>query len=88
MQRDDLFQIIGKLRPMLRHALGKGVALKVMRVAHVIDSGQQRAEKFAVVRNAADRDAAEIDAMIAALAADQPRLGSFATRPLISDGDL
>ena len=42
-----------------------------MGVADVVDAGQQRAELLAVGDDAADRDAAEIDAVIAALAADQ-----------------
>jgi hypothetical protein len=42
-----------------------------MGVRHVVDAGQQRAEHLAVGDDAAHRDAAEIDAVIAALAADQ-----------------
>jgi hypothetical protein len=37
----------------------------------MVDAGQQRAEELAVVDDAADRNAAEADAVIAALAADQ-----------------
>jgi hypothetical protein len=38
----------------------------------MIDAGQQRSEHLAVVDDAADRGAAETDAVITALAADQP----------------
>ena len=37
----------------------------------MIDAGEQRAEEFPVIDDAADRNAAEADAVIAALAADQ-----------------
>ena len=47
-----------------------------MGVADVIDAGDERAEMLAVGHHAADGDAAEIDAVIAALAADQARCGS------------
>ena len=43
---------------------------------------------LAVVGDAADRGAAEIDAVIAALAADQPRLRGVALHPVIGERDL
>src|SRR6185436_11895755 len=76
VQRDEPLQIVGKLGAMLRLAAAEGVAGDVVGMAEMIDSGEQRAEPFAVVGDAADRGAAEIDAVIAALAADQPRLRS------------
>jgi hypothetical protein len=49
----------------------KAFLRRVVGVRHVVDAGQQRAEHLAVGHDAADRDAAEVDAVIAALAADQ-----------------
>src|SRR6185437_2961939 len=54
----------------------------------MIDAAEHRAEEFAVVGNAANRDAAEIDAVIAALAPDQPRARALADGALIRNCDL
>ncbi len=88
MERDEALQIVGKLRAMLRHAAREGVARKVVRVADVIDAGKQRAEMLAVGDDAADRDAAEIDAVIAALAADQADAAAVALHAVIGERDL
>ena len=54
----------------------------------MIDAGQKRAEGFAVVDDAADRNAAEADAVIAAFAADQARAPGFAAAVVIGERDL
>ena len=54
----------------------------------MIDAGEQRAEIFAVVDDAADRDAAEADAVIAALAADQPHARGLPAHVVIGERDL
>ncbi len=71
---------------MRRLAEAEGV-LGQMRVAQVIDAGQ-RAEHPPVVDDAADRDAAEADPVIAALAADQPGPRPLPDRALVGEGDL
>ena len=64
-------QIVGQLRPVLGLALGEGVAGQVVGVAQVVGAGScGKTRRF--VDDAADRDAAEADAVIAALAPDQP----------------
>ena len=88
MQRDDALQLVGEFRAMLRLAAREGVLRQIVRVRHVVDAGQQRAEHLAVGDDAADRDAAEIDAMIAALAADQPCARALALHPLVGERDL
>ena len=75
-------------RAVLRLAAREGVACRVVRVRQVVDAGEQRAEHLAVADDAADRDAAEADAVIAALAADQPRARAFAARAVIGERDL
>ena len=72
MQRDDAFELVGKMRAPFRLAAGEGLMLAAVGRRQMIDAGEQRAEEFAVVDDAADRNAAEADAVIAALAADQP----------------
>ena len=59
-----------------------------MGVRQVVDIGQQGAEMLAVAADAAHRDAAEADAVIAALAPDQPDAQRLAARALIGEGDL
>ena len=73
MQRDQPFEIVGKLGAMRRLAFGKGVARPIMRVPQMIHAGQHGAEGASVVDHAADGDAAEAHAMIAALAPDEAR---------------
>src|SRR6478609_3710124 len=73
---------------MLGLAPGKGVPRKIVGVAKMIDTAQQRAEHLAVIGDAADRSPAEIDAVIAALAADQAHLGAVSIGTVISERDL
>ena len=54
----------------------------------VVDACEHGAEDFAVGDHAADRDAAEADAMIAAFAPDEPRARAFAIGAVIGDGDF
>lgn len=54
----------------------------------MIHAGQHAAEQFAVVDHASDRNAAEADAVIAALAADQARTLRVAARGMIGERDL
>src|SRR6202023_3149125 len=54
----------------------------------MIDTGQQRAEMLAVTDDAADRNAAKADAVIAALAADQPGARGLAAHIMIGERDL
>ena len=54
----------------------------------MIDAGEQRAEEFAVVDHAADGNAAETDAVIAALAADQPLARTFAADVMVGERDF
>ena len=60
----------------------------IMGVGQMIDAGQQAAEGLAVGDDAADGDAAEADAVIAALAPDQPRARALAADAVIGDRHL
>ncbi len=88
MQRHQPLQLIGALHAMLRQALAEGVALQIEGVRQVIDARQHRAEGAAVVGHAAHRHAAETDAVIGQLAADQPRTRALTDGALIGQGDL
>ena len=76
-------QIVGKFSAVFRHPAGKRVALDIMGVANVVGAGKHCAEHFAVGADAAHRDAAEIGAVIAALAPDQPGSGTLTAHPVI-----
>ena len=88
VERDQALEVVGELGAVRRLAAGEGVPGEVVGVADVIDAGQQRAEQLAVADDAADRDAAEIDAVIAALAADQAEARALPDGALIGERDL
>jgi hypothetical protein len=87
VQADDALERVGELRTVLGLALRKGI-LRQVGMRQVIDARQQGAEPFAIVDHAAHRDAAEADAVIAALTADETRARAFATGAVISERDL
>jgi transcriptional antiterminator Rof (Rho-off) len=78
VQRHDALELVCEVRAPLRLTLAEGLVLAVVGRWQMIDTGEQRAEELAVVDDAADRDAAEADAMIAALASDQAGAGGGA----------
>ena len=88
VQGDEALKLVGELGAMLGLAAREGVAGEIVGVADVVDAGEQRAEHLAVADDAADRDAAEIDAVIAALAADQAEARALADGALIGERDL
>ena len=88
VQRHQPLQRVGELGAVLGQAAAEAVLLQVERVRQVVDAGQQRAEEHPVLDHAADRDAAEADAVIAALAADQPGARALADGALVGERDL
>jgi hypothetical protein len=84
MQRQHaLFEFIGEFRAVFGQAAGEGVPGDVERMAQMVDAGQRRSEMLAVAGDAADRDTAETDAVISALAADQARTQAVAAHAVI-----
>src|SRR3982750_865064 len=71
-----------------RPPLAEGLLLAIISVRQMIDPGQQRTEEFAVGDDAADRNAAETDAVIAALAPDQAGARAFAADVVIGERNL
>ncbi len=68
-QRDDAVELFRQLRPLLRHAARKGVAGQ-QGVRQVVRLGAG-AERLAVAGDAADRDTAEVNAVVALFPADK-----------------
>ena len=69
-------------------ALGEGLGVAVIGVRQVVDAGEERAKELPVIDDAADRDAAEADAVIAALAADEAGARAVAAHVVIGERDL
>ena len=88
MQRHQPLDIVGEFGAMLRQILGEGVAGEIVGMADMVDARQMRRKRAAVVDHAADRHAAEADAVIAALAADQAGARRLAGGALIGERDL
>ena len=88
MQRHQPLEIVGEFGAMRRQVLRERIAGEIMGVADMIDAGQMGRECTAVVDHAADRHAAEADAVIAALAADQTRARRLTGGALIGERDL
>ena len=76
------------MRAPLRLAPGEGLMLAAIGRRQVIDAGKKRAEELAIVDDAADRNAAEADAVIAALAADQAGARALAADVVVGERDL
>ncbi len=74
--------------PCAGQSFREQVARRVVRVPQVIHARQHGAEELAVVDHAADGDAAEADAVIAALAADQAAARALAAHAVVRDRDL
>src|SRR4029078_10187513 len=88
VQLAEALEIVGELRAMLGLAAREGVARRVVRVAQVIDARDKRAEDLAVADDAADRGAAEVDAVVALLAPDQPHPLALAAVAVIRDREI
>ncbi len=85
---DDPFERVGEMGAPFRLALGEGLMLAIVGRGQMVDAGEQRAEILAVVDHAADRNAAEADAVIAALAADEALARALAPHVVIGERDL
>ena len=88
MQRDETVERIGQMRAPFRLADAEGLLLAIVGRRQMIDAGEERAELLAVRHDAADRDAAEADAVIAALAPDQPHARGLPTHIVIGERDF
>ena len=88
MQRDDPLERVGEMSAPFRLALGEGLMLAIVGRGQMVDARQERAEIFAVVDHAANRNAAEANAVIGALAADEALARAIAPHVVIGERDL
>ena len=87
MQVDEPLEVVGEFGAVRRETARKGVAGQIVRVPQMIGSGQPR-PGAAIADDPADADSAETDAMIAALAPDQPGARPLPLRALHRQCDL
>jgi hypothetical protein len=71
VKRHDPLELVGQMRAPVRLAPRERLFGPVIGVRQVVDAGQERSEELAVRYDASHRDAAEADAVVAALAPDQ-----------------
>jgi hypothetical protein len=88
MQRQDALQVVGQMSAPLRLPFGESIVGEVVGMRQVIDTGEHGPEMLAIARDAADRDTAEADAVIAALAADQAGALPLAAHAVIGQCNL
>ena len=88
VQADDPLERVGEMAAPFRLALGEGLMFAAVGGRQMVGSGQQGAEELAVVDHAADGNAAEADAVIAALAADQALPRAVAAHVVVGDRDF
>jgi hypothetical protein len=90
VQRDQALELVGQVRAAVgRLAFGEQVSRHAVRMPQMVDPRQQRATVgLAVRRHAAERDAAEVHAVIGALAADEAGARALAAQAVVADGDL
>ena len=85
---DQALELVGERRAVFGLAARPGIAGEVVCMRQMIDSGQLGREELAVVDHSADGNAAEAHAVVAALAADQPRARSLAPHAVPRERDL
>src|SRR5262249_1323447 len=88
VESDDALELVGEMAAPGRLPGAEGFVLEVVGVRQMIHAVKERAEKFAIVDDSADGDAAESDAVIAALAPDQPLASALAADVVVADGSL
>ncbi len=84
----DALELVGEVRALLRLAAAVRLRGKVVRRGQVVDVGKQVAVGDAVLRDAADRDAAEAHPVVRAFAADEAHARGLAVGAMVGEGDL
>ena len=88
LQRRQPLQVVRKVHAPLGLAPAEGLVLQIVGVADVIHAREQAAVEHAVLDDSADGRAAEVGAVVAPLAPDQPRLRALAPHVVIAERDL
>src|SRR5512134_4006709 len=88
VQRTQALKLVGELGAVLRLTPGESIARGIVGMADMVDTRDPGAEYFLVQRDTAHRHAAEVDAVVAARATDQPVAPRFAARTVVGERDL
>ena len=88
VQRHHAFQVFRKISAVRRLAHAVGVARRVVGVAQVVDTRHSQAVGLAVAHHATHRDAAEINAVVTAFAADEACARALAAHTVVGQGHL
>ena len=88
MQGREPLQVVRQVRAPFGLAAAEGLVLQVVGVADVVHAREQAAVEHAVLDDAAHGRAAEVGAVIAALAPDQAGLRALAAHVVIAERDL
>ena len=88
VQRRQPLQVVRQVHAPLRLTPAERLVLQVVGVADVIDARKQAAVEHTVLDDAAHRGAAEVGAVIAALAPDKAGLRALAPHVVIAERDL
>ena len=88
VQGHQAFHVLGQVSPMRRLAHAEGIARQVVCVADVVHPGHRQPKGLAIAHQAAHRDAAEVDAVVTALAAQQPGACALATHAVVGQRHL
>jgi hypothetical protein len=86
---DEPAELVGEVRAPGRHPARERHLGRIVRMRQMVDAGKlRRGKHLAVGDHPADRDAAEADAVIAALAADEAGARGLALHAVVSERDL
>ena len=88
VQVDEALQVVGELNTPGLGLAARELVIRQHGMAQMADAGQSGAKGLFVVDHAGHRDAAEVDAMVGALAADEARALPLAARTMVGQGDL
>jgi hypothetical protein len=88
VQGDEAGQLVGEMRAPLGLALGVGLLGAIVGGLQMVDAGEHVAELLAVGAHAAHRDAAEADAVVAALAPDEAGARALALGLVVGQRDF
>ncbi len=88
VEQHEAFELIGELRAVRRLPARVGVARQIVRRPDVVNAGHHRRKRFAVAWNPAGHRATDIDAVIAALAADDDASARLAACTMVGERHL
>ena len=88
MEGDEAVEFVRQMRAPLRQATAEGGFRQIEGVGEMVHAGQLRAVELAVVHHAADGNAAEAHAVVAALATDEAGARAFTADAMVGQRNL